>query len=91
MTVVALPQQILSRPLLSRRRLSRRRILHLICGLSTVLGACGISNIAGSQAPEINYGYDTCAHCGMFSIPNKYFQSNTCTGALGNHSSPLKA
>ena len=32
-----------------------------------------------------------CAHCGILSRPKRYCHNRICTGALGSHSSPLKA
>ncbi len=60
----------------SQRFLSRRRVLHLLCGLPAVLMACG-NNHTGPQAPEINYGYDTCAHCGMVIVDTRYAAATT--------------
>jgi len=53
----------------------RRQALRLLCGLPIVLAACASST--GSQAPEINYGYDTCANCGMLIMDNRYAAATT--------------
>jgi copper chaperone NosL len=50
---------------LNHRVITRRAMLALMCATPALLAACGGEAASGPQPPQINYGYDICAHCGM--------------------------